>query len=209
MKTINVKSVDDYFSLPKNEREWFGFYIKPNHLPSELFTNNKGWDTFYEEIKKQYPIQWVFREWMFSLENPVYWFFKSKYLSFLDLKYSVQNFLKPSFPRWRKTLPRHKYSDISEVFVSSNFNLILDFYHEEVSEGYVDWEHDERHRTFHSTLVSYVKWIEEEKVEISNKMDNCLLAREFAEYNNLEEVMKKKESEILKWFVDNRDFFWT
>lgn len=209
--TINIKSVEEYFSLPKKEREYFGFYKTPLFLPSEMFTLNvKGWGSFYEEIKKQYPIQWFFREWMFSSENPIYFLLKIQcYMRYLNFKYAVQNFIKPSFPRWRKTLPRHKYSDISEVFVDSNLNLILDFYHEEVSKGYIDWEYDESYKTFHSTLVSYVKWIEEEKVEISNKMDNCLLERQFADYNNLEEIIKNKESEILKWFVDNRDFFWT
>lgn len=210
MKTIKVNSVEEYFALTKKEREHFGFYKTPAYLPSEMFTPNvKGWKSFYDEIKKQYPIQWFFREWIFSPENPIYWFFKSNHFRFLDFKYSIRNFIKPSYPRWRKTLPRHKYSDISEVFVNSNFNLILDFYHEEASKGYIDWEYDESHRNFYFTLSSYVKWIEEDRGVFSKKMEDLLTEKNFSEYDNIEKIIKEKESEILKWFVDNKDFFWT
>ena len=69
---VDVTSVSEYFALPKNKRTWLGLYKLPTSLPVEFFSNQPGWNTFYREIKKQFPLQWVFRYWMLSFENPVF-----------------------------------------------------------------------------------------------------------------------------------------
>jgi hypothetical protein len=227
MKTINVKSVDDYFSLPKNEREYFGLYKKPFMLPWEHIGIGveKGWDHFYDHIRKEYPIQYFIREWIPSMDNPLIYAYK-KYIScpIREMKYTLSNFISPCFPRWRKVLPRHKYSDIANVMVESNLALICDFYHEEVIDGNIDWGHNEEHKKFYTELVENVNWIEHERHKIDRMMREALTEavknkikknekndyfETYADYNNLEKHKIDKETEIIKWFIDNRDFFWT
>jgi hypothetical protein len=224
---IKVDSVDEYFSLSKKEREWCGLYRKPWALPSELFNFNdeKGWGFFYDEIKKQYPIQYFFREWLISTDNPLVFAFK-RYIQWpiRELRYSVRLFFNPCFPRWRKVLPRHKYSDITEMVTESNFALICDFYHEEVINGFVDWESHDNHKKFYDELVTNVTWIEVERIKIDKLAEEALskavknkiktngefdFHATYEDHDRLEKHKSEKETEILKWFIENREFFWT
>ena len=227
--TIHCNSVDEYFQLPREEREWLGLYKVPFSLPSELLQNSKsekGWTTFYKEISKQYPFQYFFRYWLTSTKNPFYSFVLYRlFWPIRELKWTTKNIISPCHPRWRKVLPRHKYSDITELVVTSNFALILDFYHEEVCNGWVDWKSDKNHLTFYNQLKNYVYWIEKAKPKLEKQLDKELTKATkkriydpkgkfdynatYAKYNKIEEEIKTTTTEILKWFVDNRSAFWT
>ncbi len=223
----SVSSVEEYFNLPLSEREWHGFYRKPRSLPIEWLSPDLiGWNAFHEEISKQYPIQYFFREYLTSTDNPVVFCFK-KWLSWplRDFKYAVKLFFKPRFPRWRKVLPRHKYSDMTQTVVEANFAMLLDFYYEEVVDGFVNWESDDVHKTFFDKLKEHVNWIEKERKEQDTLMSEALSSasqnkvytaekrldyhKTYEEYNRLEQQIKDKETEILQWMINNRDFFWT
>ena len=224
---VKVDSVDEYFNLSKGEREWCGLYRKPYALPWEFPSSEdeKGWNYFYESLRKEYPIQYFIREWIPSLDNPLLFAYK-KYVSWPihGIKYAISNFISPCFPRWRKVLPRHKYSDITELVVESNLALICDFYHEEVVDGCVDWSDNDEHKKFYTELVANVHWIEHERNKIDKMKDEALTkavnnriktngefdyAKTYADHDRLEKHKTEKETEILKWFIDNRDFFWT
>lgn len=224
--SIRVDNVDEYFALPKKEREWKGFYRMPYALPWELIGDEeRGWDAFYTEIKKQYPIQYFFRHWLLSLDNPLVFAVK-KHLQWplRDIKWAIQNFIKPCFPRWRRVLPRHKYGDITYIMIESNFALICDFYHEEVVDGLVDWSDNDVHKKFYTELVAAVNWIETERKKVDGLIDEALTKAignkikvdgkfdyksTYADHDRLEKHKLEKETEILKWFIDNREFFWT
>lgn len=224
---VKVSSAEEYFALPTSEREYYGLYKKPFSLPLEWISpSEKGWNYFDSEIKKQYPIQYFFREFLPSSDNPVVFCYK-KWLVWplRDFKWAFKLFFKPCFPRWRKVLPRYKYSDMTHVVVEANFAMLLDFYYEEAVDGIVNWEGDEIHKTFFDKLKEYVNWIENERKEKDNQLSESLTAasinkvytaenkldynKTYEEYNNLEQQIKDKETEILKWIIDNRDFFWT
>lgn len=224
---IKTHSVDEFFSLPKKEREWYGFYKKPLSLPLDgfFFQQAKGWNAFYEIIKKEYPIQYFFREWLFSSDNPVVFSFK-RFIQWplREAKCAIKLFLKPCYKRWRKVLPRWKYSDAQHLLVESNFAILRDFYYEEVIDGFVDWNYDEFHKTFKSKIEEYVAWIEvkrnafEEKMndELSKAAKNKIIVdgkfdfeTTYKVYNEMEKEFKEKETEILKWMIDNREMFWS
>lgn len=218
---LHVKSVNDYFNLPKKEREEYGFYKVPFSLPWSIYEDTDGWGAFYERLATEYPIQFFFRVWLFSFSNPVYAFVKQYICWPLDnLKSNLRNLQTPCHPRWRKTLPRHKYCDIVNLIVDSNFNLLLDFYYEEVLNGCVDWDADEVHRVFHSRLVESVTWIEQTQKELIAKSDDALsratndkdvksYEEKYKEYNELEKQIEDKKTDILTWMIKNREFFWT
>jgi hypothetical protein len=225
MKNIRlyVKSVREYFSLSKSEREVYGFYKVPFSLPWSIYNEEDGWNAFYKRIAKEYPIQYFFRVWLFSYRNPVYAFIMHKICWPLDsIRAYITNFLDPCCPRWRKTLPRHKYSDITNIIVDSNFNLILDFYYEEVKNGHVDWQADEKHREFYDTLINAVEWIENGQKILNKKSIDALTAatedlilkdkpykERYSEYDDIEKQIDDKKTEILKWMIENREGFWT
>ena len=215
---LHVDSVQEYFSLSKSEREVFGFYKMPFSLPWSIYDDNDGWDAFYKKIAKEYPIQYFFRVWLFSFSNPLYAFAKRRVCwPYANLRAAIHHLLKPCCPRWRKTLPRQRYSDIVNLIVESNFNLILDFYYEEVENGHVDWQADDDHRKFYNTLVNTVKWIEhEQKILEQKSMDILAIAlkdkqykEKHSEYDAIEKQIEDKKTEILKWMIENREYFWT
>lgn len=221
----SARSVEEYFSLPLSERNWHGFYKLPFALPSELFNKHeKGWDSFYAQIKKEYPLQYFLRSWLLSLDNPI-WYFLQMFIIWplRDLKYNIIRLLTPCFPRWRKVLPRHKSGDITWLVVESNFALICDFYWEEVVDGFVDWESSPDYSAFYEELKSNVAWIETKRKEldltINSELQRVSETREdnkeltfavrYEEVIRLEKIKVDKETEILKWFIDNRSYFWT
>ena len=219
---IRVESVDEYFLLPKTKREYKGFYKVPYGLPVDWDNSSLlgGWNEFYKRIQAEYPIQYFFREWLPSLDNPiVFWWHKFIVWPLRDFNWATKNFIKPCFPRWRKVLPRHKYSDITYVLPKSIFALICDFYHEEVVDGFVDWESDEIHKKFYQEIILAVDWIEKERKVLDEQLQEHLSTatknrhldyeERYKEYRKLEQQIKDKETEILKWSIDNREFFWT
>lgn len=224
---LKINSVEEYFKLPISEREWHGLYKIPYALPLEQFEIDpeiQGWDSFYSKIKKLYPIQYFFRKWLPSYDNPIvlYW---NRLVNWplVNFNYKLKLLINPRFPRWRKSLPRHMSLDITELVVTSNLALICDFYRDEVLDGWVDWSQGD-HKTFHDDLVSKVKWIEEEReilkelIEeaLTNASKNKIIVNKkldyhttYAELHRLEANLKNKDTEVLKWFIDNRDWFWT
>jgi hypothetical protein len=218
---VKTNSVEEYFNLPKKEREHFGFYRLPFSLPCDIFDEDvEGWKIFYSKLKKEYPIQWFFRSWMFSFQNPIYSFIYSYFIwPVRDFKWAVDNFISPCFPIWRNTIPRHKYADGVHLIIESNFNIILDFYNE-ASESYIDWESSEEHSNFYKKLEEYKNWIKTERKKINQIMDielsiatNNKHIKDYKEkyktYDLLEQDLKNKETEILNWMVENRSYFWT
>jgi hypothetical protein len=222
---VDVRSVEDYFNLPIKEREWHGLYKLPYALPSELFGESPGWETFYNKIKSLYPFQYFFRDWLFSWENPVILcFYKQIVWPLTDLKRNLKCIIKPYYPRWRKLLLNHVNFDVTELVIESNFALIRDFYWEEVVDGHVVWEDTEDHKQFYDELVSAVEWIEKERKILDSQVGeayqkasgNRLKTNErfdyYATYEEpmrLEKLKQDREEEILKWFISNRQYFWT
>ena len=219
---VDVSSVEEYFSLPKNKREKCGLYLRPFALPWEIFKDTpkeEGWDFFYSKIKKEYPMQWFFREWLFGLDNPcISVFYKYVLWPYKEFRYAAIRWFNPLHPRWRKSLLRHQYKDIQELVVDSNFALIRDFYWEEVVDGFVDWEADDKHKEFYEQLVANVHWIEETLPRLDEKYYTHLTNASniegdfYTKYRNsiaVEKEIEDRKTEILTWFIKNRGFFWT
>jgi len=228
---VNVQSVDDYFSLPKSERERFGLYRKPFALPIEWLKNNKsakirivkpnekGWTAWEAEIKRRYPVQWLLREWFFSWNNPVYAFFKGLYFDYREKKYAVKRYINPFYPRFRKSMPRHQYSDVSEALRKVNFALVLDFWYDEMVDGIVDWNDNTNHKNFFQGVKRAVKYIEVDRPALENKADEALTVatnktkgtfeQRYGKHDALERKIDQKDKQLLIWIMQNREMFWT
>jgi len=181
---------------------------------------------FYFVVSIQLDSIWyLFRKQFFGLNNPaVRAFFKFIKWPCCDLIHHVKTFIDPCFPRWRKTAPRHIYTDGTHLIVESNLAFILDFYYEEIVTGHADWFGDNVYKKFYEELIANVNWIENERKEIEKLSTEALTKvlkssifsdnsidynKAYADHNRLEQHKQQKETEILKWVVDNRDFFCT
>jgi len=213
----NAHSIEEYFALPKLQREKWGLYLMPIALPCDIFGDGEeGFKAFSSKIRKEYPVQGFIREWVLSWDNPAYAFLNRIGMKLSDARYSVKRFITPACPRFRKAYPRHTYKDITGAVVDINFALILDFWHEEVVDGHVDWESDDEHIKFHTELKNAVNYLEIERPQLQEKIELALseacgksYEEKYGEYDRLGEQLTAKDSEILIWFMKQRDAFWT
>jgi hypothetical protein len=216
-----ARTVEAYFALPKNERERFGFYLNPVSLPCPFNDDTvQGWEHFDMEIRKRYPIQGWFREWFLSIDNPVYWFFYRLSKNIRGIKNNVRRFIKPCHPRFRKVYPRHKWHDLKEVIEDINFALIQDFYYEEISKDFVNWNSTDEHKAFRAWIEDAIFWIEKAEPQAQKDLDaayenvdkkNKSLSYEqkYAEVNRIERTIEETNTRILKEMIEHRGFFWT
>ena len=223
---IHIDSVDEYFALPNKEREYCGLYRKPMALPAAGFfrkyskhnNDGKGWLDWENQIKKDDPIQWFFREYVTSTNFPPALFAKRIKWKVDGWYHNTKRFLNPVHPRFQKAYPRWIYSDITEAIVRINFALILDFWHEEIVDGCVDWESDCQHKKFYKYLEKYVDWIEnsykitqdaEFKAMCEGNDSDLPYEEAYKESHRLEKLIEDKETEILTWMLKNRKYFWS
>lgn len=228
---VEVHGVDEYFDLPKAQRERWGLYRKPFALPCEWLqtrvgsktsapkAEKKGWKSWESEIKRRYPVQWFVREWCFSWDNPVYAFFKGLYFDYVEKKYAIKRFIKPFYPRFHKSVPRHTYCDISEALRKVNFALVLDFWYEEMVDGIVDWNDNAKHKAFFKKVKAAVKYIEVERPALEKKSDTALTIatdkkngtyeERYKKHHAIEDKITQKDTQLLVWMMQERGMFWT
>ena len=228
LPTVDTSEVKDYFDLPKEKREKWGLYLTPFALPCDRFISSnikmedgKGWNAWYAEIKKRYPVQYFFRKTLLSYDNPVYALYKRLCWKLDKWAWNVRRFVNPCNPRFRKVYPRWAISDTTELAVDVNFALILDFWHEEIVYGFVNWNSDDKHKKFYKELKAAVKYIEKDRPALQKKSDaeltkasnkkrkNLSYMGLYGKYDALEKEITDRDTEWLVWFVKERGVFWT
>lgn len=217
--TVKASTCEEYFSLPKSQRERYGLYIVPfamkwNNYPAEP----SEWSKWETEIRKHYPVQGFIREVVWDAIDT--WLMRCR-LTWLSISSSVQNFIRPAHPRFRKVYPRHKFMDLTDGFVRINHALILDFYYEEALSGIVDWDSEDSHWTFYKQLEGYVKAIEVTLPDLDQQMHRELSRganpenhtksynERYGRFNELEKQRFDLQTEIIVWAINNRGYFWT
>lgn len=158
--------------------------------------------------------------WFFSYSNPLYRIVIEVSSRLRRAYHSMYRILKPCIPRTRKSIPRHKYVEVTEVIRDINFSLILDFWYEEVENGIVDYTATEQHKQFYSWLKSSVFWIERarpnalltlemELEAVSIKDSRCSYTERYGNYDKLESLIEATDNKILLDLIKYRAFFWT
>lgn len=218
---VSVRTVSDYFNLPKEKRTKWGVYLKPYALPISFFDETKeGWTEWSNQIRKEFPIQGWFREWFLSWDNPLYAFVRRIQMRLNDIKYAIKNTFDPGGKRYRKVWPRHKWMDIVEVLRESNFALILDFWYDEVQANTVNWEVDDQRIEFYNWLSKSVFWIEKARKQAeenyyselsiaSDKRGDLSYEERYGKTNELEKFIQDTDNRILTELMQYREYFWT
>lgn len=220
-KYVKVDSIEEYFALPKEKREKWGFwYLKPYALPWERFNDEEsetGWAEFSRQIRKHYPIQGFLREWFWDWDNPVYAFFSLKKMKIKDLWYKTKCFFKPKHPIIRKALPK-TWCDITSLLIDLNLAMIQQFWIE-TKDGFVDWESDEGYRNFYKQLKQANRYITETRPKLEKRIDsgykfarnnkNLGYEEQYFKVNYIEKMIDNFDKKYIKWAIDNKDYFWT
>lgn len=193
------------FSNKTNLNFWY-------QVPDSLSWDD--WQSWRENIKAQYPIQYWFRETL------PHWFAIQIKWPCRDLYWKIYRFFNPCHKDIRKAIPR-QWSDIASLIVDVNFAMILSF-HKEANESFVDWNGTPEHRKFKNWLDSAVHWIKEGRPACEAQRDmlyppNPLppelkgksYTELYGELNNIEELIAQTDTSILKQMIDYRDYMWT
>jgi len=145
---------------------------------------------------------------------------------------------KPQHSRLRKAIPK-QWCDISSLILNVNFEFIKTFYEEEYVDGVVDWSATEYHQEFAHWLELSYNWITTQRPQLEKqkeeaypkspsiddmfeeiidengkkifqfKDDGIPYEVKYGEVNRIEELIDKKDTEVLTEFIKHRDYFWT
>lgn len=214
LKTKNVHTAEDYFNLPEEKRTTkHGFFIRPYALGMH------EWDKWEEGIKERYPVQWFFRIWLTSHDNPVYSFFSIKRMQLREFLYGLKRWWNPPHKRIYKAARPFGWVDITTVIRNLNFAAIQDF-KDEMDKSLVIWDSNEIDKTFYAEIIQQLQVIEHTLPEMQKDLDKALdfpwmkvndkAAKDRHELvSNLEKQIFDTETEIMIWAIKNRDRFWT
>jgi len=127
--TVKVHSVDEYFALPKKDRVKWGFwYLKPFSLPCDMFDSTVvGWQEFDNRIKKEFPIQYMIREFFSDIDAKI-WRIKYK----LD-NWWIRNF-DPQHQELRDAVPKN-WADLDTCIENFLYACIISYVEKENGLG--------------------------------------------------------------------------
>lgn len=196
-----------YSNKNMNKPFW---YKTPHSLEWNPHDDTVGWGAWKKETKKNYPIQYFFREDFTR-------FFRIRWIRLKELKYRIQCFFFPKHPEIRKAIPR-TWTDISNLVVDLNFAMILSF-KKEADESWVDWNGTEEHRKFKNWLDAAADWIQKTRPELEKQRDNSypppaeLKGKSYdelyGEVNRVEKLINDTDTTIIKQMIEYRDYMWT
>jgi len=212
IKSVRAQSVEDYFNLPKKQRECFGIYRRPSSMLMG------EWDKFEERILKEYPIQAYIREKVWGdYISPLGYKIK-------NIKYSIRNFIRPNHIRYRMSYLRHEYKEVDSIIEDGILALFRDFWYEECwPKTIVDWQGDEEHKRIYNWMKETIDSIESKIPALQKKLEqayknvsNPLYTNDNQSYNEkykdvirIEKEIEDLTTKILHEIIDNRHYLWT
>jgi hypothetical protein len=189
------------------------WYKKPRSLEWNPRDDTVGWSAWEKQTKKDYPIQYFFRE-------DVRLYFSIMWRRIEDFKYKIQCFFFPKHQEIRKAIPR-TWADISSLVVDVNFAMILSF-KKEADESFVNWDGTPQHRQFKNWLDSSAHWITVGKPNCESQANTLHPSHPltdlqksksyeelYGELNKMEKLISETDSNILKQMIDYREYMWT
>lgn len=189
------------------------WYKTPQSLEWNLDDDTVGWSAWEKETRKNYPIQYFFRE-------DVTMYFKIRWTRIKHLKYTIKCFFFPKHPELRKAIP-NTWVDIASLVIDLNFAMILSF-KKEADASCVDWDGTENHRKFKNWLDAAVEWINVNRPALQKQRDGSYpsypLAPEkkglsyeqlYSEVIRIEKLINDTDSNIVKQMIEYREYMWT
>lgn len=205
---VMTENVDEYINLPKSERTTNGWWYIPIYGFRCDFNDRTEPDKYYKFLKKEFPIQYFFREYLSSKVSHC----KFRWNMFYWEK--LRSIFVPQHSELRKVIPR-TWSDITELIPRFLFECVKSF--KENETDVINWDSDVYHKTFYANLNKYYNYITVERNQILADIDNSYpplgtkgcYEELYGKLNTNEAILKAKDTECLQWIVENREGFWS
>lgn len=189
---IEPWSCESWLAKPLDQREWYGFYLRPLALEWD------DWPVFEDYLKETYPVQYFFRNGYNTIVSKCKKMYNCLYVFYLCVCH-------PANPIVRAAVPR-KWADLDDVMVEVNLAIIKQF--NEELDGRVACEDDmPENIEFLSWMKDAMAWIERREVIYNELRAGEQLS--VAEVHALKNEIHTEDSRVIKEMIDRRNHFWT
>jgi hypothetical protein len=136
----------------------------------------------------------------------------------------IRTIFKPAHKRIRKAIPRD-WRDLDYIIESVNFEILKSFYEDEYKKDIVDWTSTPDHKEFAKWLEKAYRYITYERPDLQKKMDEAYpdhvgielnrpttkstYKKLYGEVDKYENLIEKKDTELMVEIIIRRRWFWT
>ena len=216
---VMVHTVDEYKAMPRKSRElvvwyWpFPLYIKPLALTAgdDLIGE---WTKFDAYIKKEYPVQYLFREMVAGF----FWDIK---MSCKRIKWKIMPYLKHPRKEMRDEVFTREYNDLDSITVKFCLQCIIEYVDREKCFDNIVYDSTEELKTFAAQLKECHSYATKGRQEILNEIEkaweavplvvNDIAQNKMEKYNKVTELENKldeADTQVCEWVVKNRKQLW-
>lgn len=208
------KNSEQWEAVPREKREkWGWWYLEPKYFEWEK--PNSIWEDHFDDwAKKNYPIQFRFRQILEGEFWPVKWI-KSQYGLSRWWYEQISSRLRPR-QKWLTDKIERTWQDKTYLIPELLFACIIHFVEEEGAFEKVDWEHNDVFQKVKGEIEKCYNWAKHERPELKKEMDEALdiahnnknkeltYQERYGEYDALEkelEIKDKYYSRKIAWLA--------
>lgn len=217
---VMVHTVDEYKAMPVTSRElvvWYWpcpLYIKPLALTAgdDLIGE---WTKFDAYIKKEYPVQYFFRETIAGF------FWDIQHYS-RRIKWKVRPYIKYPRKEMRDKVFTREYNDLDSITVKFCLQCIIEYVDREKCFENIVYDSTEELKTFSAQLKECHAYATKGRQEILNEIEKAWEAvplvvndiaqnkmEKYAKVTDLETKLDEADTQVCEWVVKNRKQLWT
>lgn len=210
---IEARTYEEYVAIPKSEREYYlSFWPTPWYktpyamlFSSQCLTDPKAWrsewDKTHEFLKRNYPIQYRFRD---TLENIEHWY---RYDFRRGIMRFWHNWIVGQRVEMRKAVFKREYQDLDTIIVNFHMQALIEYVERENPFKYFDFSTGDSDRTFRKELLENYDYASRWRPKYLEDLANASVSSE--EYIALELKVDEEDTKVCKWVIDNRQKLWT
>ena len=218
--SVIVHTVDEYKAMPRKSRElvvWYWpspLYIKPYALSAGTDLIGE-WTKFDEYIKKEYPVQYFFRDTVIG-------FFQDIEMSFRRIKWKIKPYIQRERKEMRDKVFTRQYRDLDSIIVEFCMQCVIEYVDREKCFAEIEFDYSEKVKTFAAQLKECHAYATKGRQEILNEIEKAwedvplmmsdLAQNKMDKYNKVTELETKLEeadTQVCEWVVKNRRQLWT
>jgi hypothetical protein len=218
--SVIVHTVDEYKAMPRKSRElvvWYWpspLYIKPYALSAGTDLIGE-WTKFDEYIKKEYPVQYFFRDTVIG-------FFQDIEMSFRRIKWKIKPYIQRERKEMRDKVFTRQYRDLDSIIVEFCMQCVIEYVDREKCFAEIAFDYSEKVKTFAAQLKECHAYATKGRQEILNEIEKAwedvplmmsdLAQNKMDKYNKVTELETKLEeadTQVCEWVVKNRRLLWT
>lgn len=197
-----VSDLETYLQLPKKDTLLWGlFYVRPKYLSfnsvEDIFKDGVFATPFDKHFKKNYPIQFLFRETIPDLWGdfcrPV-----------IRVKDKIDEWLFPRQKWLLKKIPNH-WVDKDYLIMELIFESIIHYVEEEKCFEVIEWNSDEEHKLVKEKIEKIYRWAKL-RIKVQSRLEDY---SNFYFYRLYESILYRYDKHFAKEAIDICGHLWT